>query len=384
MTTLITSRRTRMPRAACAGAVAVALLAACSDGGSAGTSSSSSAASQSGSASASESASESASAELTRSDSLTVVTHDSFNLSDEVKKQFESDTGIKVTYVAPGDAGTVVNQLVLTKDAPLGDVVFGVDNTFASRVETAGVLSAYPGAALPESAKAMLADDSGMLTPIDYGDVCVNADKGWFADKKLDVPATLDDLAKPAYQDLLVVENPASSSPGLAFLAATVGAKGENGYLDYWKSLKDNGVKVAKGWTEAYTGDFSGSSGKGPRPLVVSYATSPAFEVDEGAKESRTVALLDTCFRQVEYAGILKGSQNEWGAQKFIDYLLTAGVQADIPGQMYMYPVDSSVELPAEWVKFAPLATKPIAVDAATIGANRETWIKDWTAEVLG
>ncbi|GAA1765996.1 thiamine ABC transporter substrate-binding protein [Nostocoides vanveenii] len=325
----------------------------------------------------------STSAELTRSDTLTVVTHDSFALSDEVKKQFESDTGIQVTYVAPGDAGTVTNQIILTKDAPLGDVVFGIDNTFAGRVIKAGVLSPYVAPGLPTTT-ADLGPRDDLLTPIDYGDVCVNADKKWFADKGIALPKTLDDLAAPAYKDQLVVENPASSSPGLAFLAATVGAKGDPGYLDYWSALTANGVKVAKGWTEAYTGDFSGSSGKGPRPLVVSYSTSPAFEVPKGGKESATVALLDTCFRQVEYAGVIKGAQNEVGAQKFIDYLLTKTVQAEIPGQMYMYPVDSSVELPADWVKFAPLAPKPIAVDPTTIADKREQWIKDWTAKVLG
>lgn len=154
----------------------------------------------------------------------------------------------------------------------------------------------------------------GVSVVLTYGDVCVNADTGWFKKKGLAIPQTLDDLADPAYKDLLVVENPASSSPGLAFLAATVGAKGEDGYLAYWEKLKANGVKVAKGWTEAYTGDFSGSSGKGPRPLVVSYATSPAFEVDEGADTSRTQALLETCFRQVEYAGVVKGGLSEVGA----------------------------------------------------------------------
>lgn len=353
--------------------VALTLLAACtSETGSATTTPTSGPGSSSASG-----------AELTRSESLTVITHDSFALSDEVKRQFESDTGMTVTYVAPGDAGSMVNQLILTKDAPLGDVVFGIDNTFAGRIVTAGVLSPYAEASLPASAEPLTAQTQDLLTPIDFGDVCVNADRTWFADRGLKVPVTLDDLADPAYRDLLVVQNPASSSPGLAFLAATVGAKGEDGYLAYWKRLADNGVKVAKGWTEAYTGDFSGSSGKGPRPLVVSYATSPAFEVDEGASESRTIALLDTCFRQVEYAGVLKGSQNEWGAQRFIDYLLTKGVQSEIPEQMYMYPVDTEVDLPRDWVRFAPLAPKPITVPPATISAQRERWIKDWTATVL-
>ena len=320
----------------------------------------------------------------TESKTLTVVTHDSFALSDALTKEFAASSGYTVKYVQPGDGGALVNQLILSKDSPLGDVVYGIDNTFAGRALAAGVVSPYTSAALPASAGTLQADDSGRLTPIDFGDVCVNADRKWFAARKLAIPATLDDLAKPEYKNLLVVENPASSSPGLAWLTATVGAKGDPGYLDYWAALAGNGVKVVKGWTEAYSSEFSGSSGKGSRPLVVSYSTSPAFEVPKGAKESNTTALLQTCFRQVEYAGVIAGAQNEVGARKFIDFLLSKKVQADIPGQMYMYPADTSVELPTEWQQHAPLAEQPFNVSAETISAKRDGWIRDWTAKVLG
>lgn len=321
------------------------------------------------------------SAAPTESKTLTVVSHDSFNIPDEAKKKFETETGYTVKYVAQGDAGSMVNQLVLTKDSPLGDVVFGIDNTFAGRTVSEGVLVPYASAKLPADSADLKAEQGDLLTPIDFGDVCVNADKNWFEAKKLAIPATLDDLTKPEYKDLLVVENAASSSPGLAFLVATVGAKGD-GYLDYWGKLKDNGVKVVKDWTQAYSVEFSGGEGKGSRPLVLSYATSPAFTVADGT--SSTTALLDTCFRQVEYAGVIKGAQNEVGARKFIDFLLSEDVQPTIAENMYMYPAVKSTKLPAEWVKFAPLSEKPIAVDAAQIGEKREEWIKAWTAKVIG
>lgn len=319
------------------------------------------------------------SAAPTEAKELTVVTHDSFAIGDDLKKKFETESGYKVTYVAPGDGGALVNQLVLTKDSPLGDVVFGVDNTFAGRVLTAGVLSPYQ-AKLPATAAKLTVDDSHRLTPIDFGDVCINADKAWFAAKKLALPATLDDLAKPEYKDLLVVSSPASSSPGLAFLAATYGQKKDD-YLGYWGKLKDNGVKVVKGWTEAYYTEFSASGKGGQRPLVLSYATSPAFTVADGA--SSTVNLPQTCFRQVEYAAVLKGAKNEVGARKFIDFLLSNDVQTVIPTQMYMYPV-AEVTLPAEWVSFAPLSPSPIDVPADVIAAKRDEWIKAWTTKVLG
>ena len=314
---------------------------------------------------------------------LTVVTHDSFNVSPELLAAFEQSTGLKVTYVAPGDAGTLVNQLVLTKDSPLGDVVYGIDNTFAGRALTEQVTTPYATSALPAAdADALKADDSNRLTPIDFGDVCVNADTAWFAAHNLAVPQTLEDLTKAEYKDLLVVPNAASSSPGMAFLTATVGAEGDPGYLDYWTALKNNGVLVAKDWTETYSVQFSGSAGKGPRPLALSYSTSPASEVVDGA--SGTQALLGTCFRQVEYAGVIAGAKNPEGAQKFIDFMLSADVQADIPGQMYMYPAVRSTQLPAEWVQFAPLSDDPHTVPATTISADRDGWIRDWTAAVIG
>lgn len=313
----------------------------------------------------------------TESKTLTVVTHDSFALDKATLAAFASETGYEVKYIAPGDVGTVVNQLVLTKDAPLGDVVYGIDNTFAGRAIQAGILSPYTSSALPQGAEAYAADDAHSLTPIDYGDVCLNADAKWFAAKGLAVPQTLDDLVKPEYSGLLVVENPASSSPGMAFLAATVAAKGDPGYLDYWTQLKANKVLVVKGWTEAYTVEFSGSSGKGSRPLVVSYSSSPAYE-------HATTALTQTCFRQVEYAGVLAGAQNEVGARKFVDFMLSAKVQAEIPEQMYMDPVDPGVKLPADWEKYAARVDSPLSLPAAQLSANRDAWIKAWTAAVIG
>lgn len=312
---------------------------------------------------------------------LTVVTHDSFSLSDEVKAQFEEDTGYRVKYVGSGSSGQMVNQMVLTKDSPLGDVVVGIDNTFAGRAITEGVLKTYKSKALPEEAEGLVADDSGMLTPVDFGDVCVNVDLKWFADKDLAVPETLEDLVKPEYADLLVVQNPASSSPGLSFLLATIAVEGDE-YLDYWRQLKDNGVKVTRSWTEAYNGDFTAGEGKGKRPMVVSYSTSPAYHAVDG--EATTASLLGTCFRQVEYAGVIAGTEDEAGAQAFIDFLLSPEVQADIPGQMYMYPVLPDVQLPEEWVQYAPLAEEPVDMPASEIAKNRDTWVRDWTDAIIG
>ncbi|MCB0886785.1 MAG: thiamine ABC transporter substrate-binding protein [Propionibacteriaceae bacterium] len=310
----------------------------------------------------------------TESKTLTVVTHDSFALPEDLLKKFADETGYEVTYVAPGEGTSLVNQLILTKDSPLGDVVFGIDSTLASRALREGVV-------VPHVADAKVIDGLAAegLTPVDFGDVCVNADSAWFAANDVPVPTTLDDLTAPAYKELFVVPSPTSSSPGQSFLLATIGAKGD-GWVDYWKALEDNGVKLAAGWSDAYYTDFSGADGKGPRPLVLSYATSPAYTVDGDA--STTEALLGTCIRQVEYAGVLAGAQNEVGAAKFIDFLLTPEVQATIPENMYMYPALDGVALPDEWAKFAPLSDEPIAIDGAQIDTGLEDWLRTWAEQI--
>ncbi len=211
---------------------------------------------------------------------ITLLTHDSFAVSDGLLDGFTEQTGITVKVLQAGDAGEMVNQAILTKGKPLGDVLFGVDNTFLTRAVDAGIFEPYTSPALGE-VSSEFADQTanGAVTPIDFGDVCLNYDKAYFGKHELLPPTSLESLTKPEYKDLLVVENPATSSPGLAFMLGTVDHFGDAGWLDYWKQLKANGVEIASGWEDAYYTDFSGSSGKGPKPIVVSYASSPPAEV---------------------------------------------------------------------------------------------------------
>ncbi len=310
---------------------------------------------------------------------LVVATHDSWAMSKEVLADFKKQTGITVKPQPQGDAGQLTNKLVLTKDSPLADGVYGIDNTFASRAVDEGVLSSYTSKALPKSARAFQLDGGAadQLTPVDYSDVCVNVDDTWFAAKKLSPPKTLQDLTQPEYKDLFVTPGATTSSPGLAFLLATISAEGD-GWQDYWKKLTANGAKVTSGWTDAYEVDFTAGGGKGSRPIVTSYSSSPPFTIPEGKTRPTTRALLDTCFRQVEYAGVLKGSDNPEGMQKFIDFMLSREFQAAIPDNMYVYPVDRSVGLPKGWAEYAPVATHPYAVDPGEVSKNRVDWLREW------
>lgn len=323
---------------------------------------------------------------VTGSGEVVLVTHDSFALPSEVIEGFTEQTGYSLLVQPSGDAGELTNQLVLTKESPIGDAVFGIDNTFASRAVNEGVLAPYRPDTLPEGAAefALPGDGAAYLTPVDYGDVCVNIDDTWFAEYDIEPPQTLRDLTDPVYEDLFVTPGATSSSPGLAFLLATIAEFGPTGWQDYWADLMANGARVTSGWTDAYTVDFTAGGGDGDRPIVLSYASSPPFTIPEGEDTPTTSALLDTCFRQVEYAGVLEGATNPQGAQALVDYLLTDEVQAAIPDSMYVFPVSTEVELPEVWARWAEVAPDPLSLDLALIEENREAWVREWADIVTG
>ncbi len=317
----------------------------------------------------------------TKPTTVTVVTHDSFAIPNEVVAGFEARTGLQVKFAAPGDAGMLANQLVLTKDAPLGDVAYGVDNTFASRVADAGVFADYTSKvpAATDAAKYEVPGSTN-LTAVDYSDVCLNIDLGYFASRNITPPETLEDLTKPEYKGLLSVSNPATSSPGLAFALATVAAFGDE-WPAYWEALRANDVKVTASWSDTYFTDFSAPNYGGDKPIVLSYASSPPSEVADG--KAPTAALLDTCFRQIEYVGVLEGASNPEGAQQVVDWMLSDEFQSALPDSMYVYPVSTTATIPEQWEKFAPLSPKPWSLTPAEIDAQRDDVIRTWTSTVL-
>lgn len=318
---------------------------------------------------------------------LTVMTHDSFAVSEDVVAAFETANNVQVVFLPSGDAGSMLNKAILTKDAPLADVMFGVDNTFLSRALDEDIFESYTSPELQNIPDEFKLDSSNRAAPVDYGDVCINYDKAYFAENNLAIPTSLEDLTKPEYSGLLVVENPATSSTGLAFLLATVAHYGDS-FTDYWSALKENGVVVVDGWETAYYTNFSASSGKGPQPMVVSYGSSPAAEVvfaNRPVDDAPTASVIgpDTCFRQIEFVGILQGTQNRAFAEKFIDFMLSKQFQEDVSLQMFVYPVNPDAVLPEVFVKYAQIPSQPATLSPEEIASNRERWIQLWTDVVL-
>ena len=323
-----------------------------------------------------------------------VMTHDSFDIGEETIAAFEEQHNAVVEIFQAGDAGVVLNQAILSRDNPLADVLYGVDNTLLGQALEADILEPYDSPVLAEIPDHLELDPQHRALPVDYGDVCLNYDKGWFAEHGLTPPANLEDLVKPEYQGLTVVENPATSSPGLAFLLATIGHFGQVGdytYLDYWSDMRGNDVLAVDGWEDAYWGQFTyGSGGEGDRPIVVSYASSPPVEVhfaEEPFEEAPTAAVVGdgSCFRQIEFVGILKNgnARNRDVVEAWIDFMLGTTFQEDIPLHMFMFPANQNAALPEVFARFAVIPASPAEVGYEAIESNRVVWVEAWTEVML-
>ena len=326
--------------------------------------------------------------EGTAARSLTVMTHDSFAIREDLVAQFEAENNATVNFVRSGDTGSALNQAILSKGNPIADVFYGVDNTFLTRALEQGIFEPYESPLLDVIPDEYEIDPEHSALPVDYGDVCINVDKSYLEENQLAVPTSLEELTEPQYAGLLVTENPATSSPGLAFLMATIAQFGEEGYLDYWSALRDNGLVVVSDWETAYYTNFSGSTGQGPQPLVVSYGSSPAAEVyfaEDPSQEAPTASIIgpNTCFRQIEFVGILDGTKNRELAEAWIDFMLSVPFQEDIPLQMFVFPVNPEAELPQVFLENVQIPDQPATLAPERIDQNREAWIEAWTETVL-
>jgi len=314
--------------------------------------------------------------------SVTLITHDSFAVSEGLFEIFTSETGITVEQLSLGDTGQLLSTSILTKSNPIGDVIFGIDNTFLSRALNAEIFAPYKSPLQSQIIKDLDHEKSDYLTPVDYGHVCLNYWKSSFSDN-FPPPKSIDDMLNPSYAKLLVVQNPETSSPGLAFLLATISHFGNN-WENFWKTLDQNGVSVTSDWESSYYGDFI--AGGGEKSIVVSYASSPIAELIYSNPPSQTPPtgiIKDSCFKQIEYAGILKNSQNISEAEALIDFLLSQDFQEDIPLNMFMMPVLEKAVLPAAFSTYPTIPSYLNAIPSAEIDANRNNWTEIWTETVL-
>lgn len=316
-----------------------------------------------------------------------LVAYDSFTPPADVLNKFTADTGISIEVLLKGDTGTMLNTAIIAKDQPFADVMWGIDSTFLSRAVSSGVMG--PHGITDSTTNPALRPTVGadLLIPVDTSEVCVNADTTALPGS---ADFGFDSLVDPASKGQFVVENPATSAPGLAFLLATVAKFGETGWQGYWTRLKANDVKVVNGWDEAWNTEFSGA-GPGKRPLVVSYSSSPVasvlFGADPAATSTPLAVLKDTCIGVVEYAGLLANNDtaHEADARTVLEFLMSQPFQAELATNLFVYPARTDVALPDIYTRLGigPVDS-PLSVSPERVQAMRDTWIDEWTDIVLG
>ena len=319
-------------------------------------------------------------------ETLTVLTYDSFAVSADLVEAFEAENNVKLQFIEAGAGGEVIARAVLTKDEPIADVIIGFDFSQFGKVFSNDILEAYASPELENIPESYRLDPENRALPFNFGEICINYDKKYFADHDLAVPSSLDDLIEPEYKGLLVTQDPGASNTGIGFLIATIEKYGEDGFVDYWNKLIENGLVIGSSWSSTYYTNFSGASSTGEQPMVVSYTTSPAAEFiysETGDAPTNSLTADGMCYRSIEFCGILKNSKNTALAEKFIDTFLGKTWQEDLPMQMFVYPVNEQAELPEEFELYGKPAENPVMPDPELVSEKRDEWVRIWSEEVL-
>ena len=290
-----------------------------------------------------------------RANEVIVYTYDSFSgewgSGPEIARLFEEKYGIKVTYADCGDSGQILSKAVLEKADPYADVLIGLDNNLSAQAAESGVLLEYK----PQNADTLISKDLSdelnnggkwLLTPYDYSHFAM------IYDSLSDIPAptSLEDLTNEVYSKKIILMDARTSTVGLGF-EAWVKAIYQDKADDYMKRLEPSILTVAPGWSVGY-GMFT----DGEAPLCISYTTSPAYHVeyDEGDR-FKALVFEQGHVRQIEGAGIVKGTKNLKGAKLFMDFLISDEAQNIIPLTQWMFPANKNIELPESYKAAAPV-----------------------------
>lgn len=311
--------------------------------------------------------------EQSDSDVLIIYTYDSmvseYGLGPKVIPKFEEQCNCEVKLIAKGDAGQILTTLVLEKDNPKADVVIGIDNSMLHQALSNEVLEEFTpsnSGIVPEN----LRFGKGYLTPYDYGYIAFMYDS-----EKISVPLNnFNSLLDSSLRKSIAIQNPSTSSPGLALLLWTISIYGDPGYKEFWREFKPNILTVTEGWDES-----SGLFAAGEVPIYLSYATSPPYYVEFEEKYTVLGASFEEGhYIQIEGMGIVKGAKNRKLAEDFIEFSLTEPFQEEIPFTQFMFPVNQNVELPQAFQEYAVTPVKQLELDAELVEEKQEEWISEW------
>lgn len=286
---------------------------------------------------------------------LVVYTYDSLlPLAKIAFPIFEEKYGVTVEVRSYGDAGAVLSKVIAEGKDSSVDVVIGIDNILAKRALEEDIFLSYkPEGAQKISDESLVFDKSWKLTPYDFGSLAIVYDPEELGVLEMN---GLMDLTDKNFRKKLIIQDPRTSSTGLAFLVWTYEAYKDN-FDEFWRKLKPSILTVTMGWDDAF-GKFEA----GEAPMMISYATDGAYSYEYyGGTKYKAIIPGDVGYGQIEGAGIVKWTDEADLSKKFMDFILSPEFQSNIPLNQWMFPV---IEVPLpESFKYAVEPSSLLNID---------------------
>lgn len=325
---------------------------------------------------------------------LKILTYDIAAFSDDMLTNFTEQTGFAVELVYTDDAGGILEIMLQTQGSPQVDLAVGLDNTYLQTALDFCLLTVNNVDTSNVDPNVMALYDGPKAVPFDQGHVCLNYDESVVDGENLTEPQTLWNLTESQWTDKTVFPSPLTSSPGRAFMVATIDYF-ENDLdpnttaFDWWKAMADNGATFTSGWTEAYEIHYSGGYGAwvdghlGDAAMTVSYCHSPGVEAYYGGNwtSSTSLVLPRATFHQVEYGGLVNGGGNQEAANAFLTFLLSEDINRNMPENNLMQSVLNNATWPEEegYRYHTDLPTLNANITTERIGQEMDDWLMAWT-----
>ena len=302
---------------------------------------------------------------------LTVYTYESFvpdwGPGPKVEAAFEARCGCDLRFVGLDDGVAILNRLKLEGETTAADVALGMTAELVPELKGTGLFAPSGVDLKPLAVPGGFADD--VFVPYDYSYLAFVYDTASVTEP----PRSFEDLVNGDLDEKIAIQDARTSTPGLGLLLWVKSVYGERAE-ETWAKLRPRILTVTPGWSESY-GLFT----SGEVPMVLSYTTSPAYhEIEEGTERYKAAAFSEGHYLQVEIAGMLRTSRQPELARQFLTFLLTPEFADIIPTGNWALPASRPGQpLPEAFGKLVQ-PSRPLAIPAAEVAANRADWTAEW------
>ena len=293
-----------------------------------------------------------------------------------LKKQFEAEFDATVRWKTPQNG---VNYFIERANAGVSseaDLYVGLDASSLIRADEKANRRLFANAGSIDGAAdvkdVLRFDPKNRAVPFDTGYISLVYDG-----TAVEAPKTFDALAAPENRNWLLSQDPTASVTGKAFLLHTIKAKGPDGYLDYWRRLRDN-VRVLKDWESSYTAYTGGEA-----PMVVSYSTDRVYahRDDLPLSKHRIRFLNDQGYANPEGMAVFADSDRARLARRFMSFVLRPEIQGGIAARNVSFPATTDAKLPKTFRKYAKEPPNPVTFGYDALKNNLGTWTDRWARQ---